>query len=352
MKRLIALFVGFAFLMLSLSGCKSDDYKKAQEFESAGNYESALEIYTELGDYEDSAERREVCQAEIDHSASYEEAISLMDKMEYQSALELFEDLGGYKDSVEKRAECEKAIDIMDSYKSSKAALDKKNAELTSIISECDWLVADHAIALDETTLPSLETATSEAKSKIVNFPDLPENIESASADIADMDSVSYDDVIADVQAKRQAYEKSVKQYQLVLAPSEAYVISCLKSVPNIVDISAVTEDNDPNGNLNKSGGYTAQVYFSSDLVDQSLVFGNSVIEKGTDCGGSIEVYASPEEAQKREEYLASFDGGIFASGSHTVIGSVLIRTSNNLTASQQKETEQNIMSALTFIEE
>lgn len=352
MKRIIVSFVMLTFIMLSLSGCKSDDYKKALEYESAGNYESALEIYTELGDYEDSADRRVACQAEIDNSSSYAEGITLMDKMEYKSALELFEVLGDYKDSVEKCAECEKASEIMDSYKSSKDVLDKKNAELTSIISECDLLVADHAVALDETTLPSLETAISEAKSKIVNFPDLPDNIESASSDITDMDSVSYDDVMADVQAKRQVYEKSVKQYQLVLAPSEAYVISCLKSVPNVVDISAVTEDNDPNGNLNKSGGYTAQVYFSSDLVDQSMVLGNSVIEKGTDCGGSIEVYNSPEEALKREEYLASFDGGIFASGSHTVIGSVLIRTSNNLTASQQKEVEQNIISALTFINE
>ena len=37
-------------------------------------------------------------------------------------------------------------------------------------------------------------------------------------------------------------------------------------------------------------------------------------------------------------DYLAAFDGGIFASGSHTVVGTVLVRTSNELTASQQKK--------------
>lgn len=125
-----------------------------------------------------------------------------------------------------------------------------------------------------------------------------------------------------------------------------------MKKVENIVDISAVTEDNDPNGNLNKAGGYTAQIYFSSDLVNQSEVYGTSLIEKGTDAGGSIEVYANVEDATTRNEYLASFDGGIFASGSHTVVGTVLVRTSDELTASQQQTLEANIIAALTEIVE
>ena len=128
--------------------------------------------------------------------------------------------------------------------------------------------------------------------------------------------------------------------------------IECLKKVENIVDISAVTEDNDPNGNLNKAGGYTAQVYFSSDLVNQSEVYGASLIEKGTDAGGSIEVYANVEDATARNEYLASFDGGIFASGSHTVVGTALVRTSDELPASQQQTLEANIITALTEIVE
>ena len=75
---------------------------------------------------------------------------------------------------------------------------------------------------------------------------------------------------------------------------------------------------------MNKAGGYTAQVYFSSDLVNQSEVYGASLIEKGTDASGSIEVYANVEDATARNEYLASFDGGIFASGSRHCIGAYL----------------------------
>ena len=138
----------------------------------------------------------------------------------------------------------------------------------------------------------------------------------------------------------------------MVNAPSEAYIISCLKNVSNVVDVSAVSEENDPNGNLNKAGGYTAQVYFTSDLINQNSVYGSSIIEKGTDCGGSIEVYATVEDAEKRNAYLGGFDGSLFASGSHTVLGTVIVRTSDELTASQQKEMEANIISALIGFDE
>ncbi len=44
---------------------------------------------------------------------------------------------------------------------------------------------------------------------------------------------------------------------------------------------------------------------------------------------------------RKRRDYLATYDGTIYANGTHTVIGTVLVRTSNKLTATQQKELEQ-----------
>lgn len=140
----------------------------------------------------------------------------------------------------------------------------------------------------------------------------------------------------------------SVAQVKLVTNPSEAFVIERLQGVEGIQDISAVTEENDPNGQLGKDGGYTATVYFTSPMVDQSKVFGNSVIEKGTDGGGAIEVYANPSDANKRKDYLASFDGSVLSSGSHEVVGTVLVRTSNKLTASQQDQLESAIIEALT----
>ena len=121
------------------------------------------------------------------------------------------------------------------------------------------------------------------------------------------------------------------------------------KNVKDIDKIEAVTEEKDPNGNLNKPGGYTTQVYFSSPLVkDEYGLFTGDVIEDGTDCGGSVEVYKTVSEAKKRNDYLSAFDGGILSGGAHTVYGSIIIRTSGELTASQQKALEDAILNALT----
>lgn len=130
--------------------------------------------------------------------------------------------------------------------------------------------------------------------------------------------------------------------------PSEDYVISCLEQIDVIQEIAAVTEDNDPNGNLNKEGYYISQVYFSVSNLDQDEIDGNDLIDKGTDAGGSVEVYSTEEDAQNRDEYLASFDGTWFDSGSHICIGTVVVRTSTELKASEQDELEEKIVYALT----
>ncbi len=133
----------------------------------------------------------------------------------------------------------------------------------------------------------------------------------------------------------------------LTNAPTEEYVVSCLREVPGIIGIEAVTEDNDPNELLNKDGGYISKIYFSYSLVNQNDLYGNTIIEKGTNAGGSIEVYKNMNDATKRNEYLSSFDGTFLASGSHCIVGTIVVRTSNELTASQQKLLENNIVFAL-----
>lgn len=78
-----------------------------------------------------------------------------------------------------------------------------------------------------------------------------------------------------------------------------------------------------------------------------------SPVEAGCDGGAVIEAFKTSKEAKKREEYLAGFDGnGMFDSGSHKVIGTLLIRTSRNLTASEQKKLEKGIIDVITQLEE
>ena len=158
-------------------------------------------------------------------------------------------------------------------------------------------------------------------------------------SDSATTNTSDYSDAIGDVP-------------EAAVSPTETYIIESLKKSELVLEIEAVTESNDPNGKLNADGGYTACVFFSSTLVDQSDFSAKSVVEKGTSCGGCIEVYSSEEDATARNEYLAKFDGGLLDSGSHTVIGTIVIRTSEKLAKEQQTELTRNLISIITSSEQ
>ena len=135
----------------------------------------------------------------------------------------------------------------------------------------------------------------------------------------------------------------------LVDAPTEEYILSCLENTPNIIEVAAVTEGNDPNGDLNAEGGYYSAVFFSVDVIDQNEVNGDGIIDKGTDAGGCIEAYKTEADAQSRDEYLSNYDDGwLFNAGYHTVIGTLVIRTSQKLSESDQVQLESNIINVLT----
>ena len=284
-------------------------------------------------------------------SMDYNDAIKLEEAKDYSSAAIFYEELGEYKDSKEHLEYCNNMMDVIEKYNVARTAAEEKNVELDNAISVAEALILEGEPALDETLIPVLETAVSEAKAAKQSITEMPET-ENEIISVNDaLNGIDYSNVLSNLSEKQATLERSIKQYALVNAPTEVYIVECLKKVPNVIDISAVTEDNDPNGHLNKAGGYTAQIYFSSDLITQDEIDGITVIDKGTDCGGSIEVYSTVKDANSRNDYLASFDGGIFASGSHIVVGTVLVRTSDKLTTSQQKEMESNIIKILTDID-
>lgn len=140
------------------------------------------------------------------------------------------------------------------------------------------------------------------------------------------------------------SYGTEANQDALLVNPSEEYIIEHLK----IDRIAAATEENDPNGNLHKPGGYTSAVFFSSKEVSFFPGSDEEMIEKGTDGGGCIEVYETIPYAEQRDKYLALYDGTVISSGSHKLVGTVIVRTSSRLTATKQKQLEENIVKALT----
>lgn len=56
MKRFIVLLSAM-ILCLTLAGCSGSQYKKATELYEQGNYAEAGEIFSKLGNYEDSADK-------------------------------------------------------------------------------------------------------------------------------------------------------------------------------------------------------------------------------------------------------------------------------------------------------
>lgn len=225
--------------------------------------------------------------------------------------------------------------------------------ELNAIIAEGEALLGEENLSpLDTQTITDLENSISAGKTAIVEIPEMPSSEDEINELVEnELTKISYEEQIDDVQTKIDNLETSIKQFEQLTNPTEEFVISRIQSIEGVTSVAAVTEDNDPNGNLNKAGGYTAQVYFSYELVDQNQVYGTTLIDKGTEAGGSIEVYKTVEEAENRNAYLAAFDGGIFASGSHKVVGTVLIRTSDLLTASQQTELETKLIESLSRLD-
>lgn len=227
--------------------------------------------------------------------------------------------------------------------------VEAKNTELTSAMNDAQKILDKKEAVYDNTTKEAFITALSDAKAAQRKIPDLPKKTADINAETKKLsEPLDYSSVINAISEKQTAYQNIVLQMKQITNPNEDFVIQRLKGIPNISGYQAVTEDHDPNGNLNKQGGYTSTVYFSTPLIDQSSVYGNDIVDKGTECGGAIEVYASEEDAEKRDSYLASFDGaGMLNSGSHKVLGTIVIRTSTKLTATQQNEFTNNITNKL-----
>ena len=208
---------------------------------------------------------------------------------------------------------------------------------------------------LDVATQDALTVTVADAGLALRAIPEMPSStsdIEAAAEALNEpLDYSATSKTLADAS---QAFDKSVRQLGQVTAPSQDFVVSRLGKVPGVSDIEPVTESNDPNRQLNKSGGYTAAVYFHYSGVDGGEEVNAALpsIEIGTDGGGCIEVYRTVEDANKRNDNLASFDGrGVFDTGSHRVLGTVIVRTSHFLTASQQNSLTDEIAAILTELD-
>lgn len=237
-------------------------------------------------------------------------------------------------------------------YKAVVSVIDTKNAELDCAINKLQEMIDANEKVIDSSIIDVAKDICKRAGAAKLVLVEMPSKTEDIIVKTEELSTpLDYSALLTELNDAYMAYDTSIRQYKQLTNPSEDFVIQRLKNVDEIADVRAVTEDNDPNGQLNKPGGYTATIYFESKNVNQVNVYGTDLIDKGTDAGGAIEVYATEEDAIKRNDYLATFDGGIFASGSHRVVGTVLVRTSDALSASKQKALEEKIIEVLAALQ-
>ena len=225
--------------------------------------------------------------------------------------------------------------------------LNENNKAIEKQIADTEKIIKEKAEPLEAKTLEDLKTAVKEAKNSIRKAPKMEsdtQKIEDQAKEIAK--PVDYASVQKNITEKLTAYQNSVKQLTQITNPKASFVEERLKEVDTIQEVQHATEEHDPNGLLNKQGGYTASIYFSDSQVTEP-VYGTDIVDKGTEAGGCIEVYKTKDEAEKRNTYISAFDGGQLNPGSHYVYGTIVIRTSMHLTASQQKALTEKIYNKL-----
>ena len=99
----------------------ANNYEKAEEMLAVGQYEEAVDAFAALGDYKDSAVKmqeaenalNEAIEAKIaaENADSYAQATAMMEAGDYLSALDIFTELGAYKDSATMVEVCHTEVD-------------------------------------------------------------------------------------------------------------------------------------------------------------------------------------------------------------------------------------------------
>jgi len=105
-------------------------------------------------------------------------------------------------------------------------------------------------------------------------------------------------------------------------------------AIPSIKDVLTVTEDNDPNDLIGRPGGYVSAAVIYDENAECD--------EPSSACGGTIEVFATEEDAQKRVDYIQSVQEQMPIVGTEYqyLTGSALLRLSSDLKPSLAAEYE------------
>lgn len=255
--------------------------------------------------------------------------------------------------------ESQEMKDAKKSYSKEVERIEFEEEKMYKTIEDAQNYLARGYTPLDENKINALEEAIKDAKESKKDIPDLPKKIDEINETVQnELNLIEYKTMTENIKTKEQELKDSVKQFKQLSNPTSDFVVDRLKDVTLITGMSSITEQTDPYGDLNKEKSYSGIVFFTSSLVDQNKVYvdqynsyGDIYVDKGTDGGGCIEIFTTVEDAERRNEYLESFDGTILSGGKHVVVGTLVVRTSNLLTATQQSELEIAVIDSLSKLE-
>ena len=98
------------------------------------------------------------------------------------------------------------------------------------------------------------------------------------------------------------------------------------------------------------AGEPVERVYFASALLSEAFAHlsDEELLAAGAECGGSVEIYATADEARQRD---AELEASGAASGSHAAVGTLVVRVSEALPSAQRQEFLTQVIDALTTSE-
>lgn len=97
----IVVVIVVAAVLISGMVKKNNAYNDALALMDAGQYEKAIEVFTDLDGYKDSAEQIKIAESEFADLCLYEDALNHLEAKEYKEAYTIFEAIGDYKDAAD-----------------------------------------------------------------------------------------------------------------------------------------------------------------------------------------------------------------------------------------------------------
>lgn len=221
MKKFLFLTLAFA-LAVSLTACSSSDYKKADGYLAEGKYDAAIEMFEDLGDYKDSADRV--------LEAKYQKADSLLGEQEYEDAYAAFEEVQDYSDAQERMKEVRyaqaEAFVAEEKLEDALAVFQELGdySDAAERVAEVEEMMKIHATAvtLNKTSL-SLSKGKTETLTATMEPADTTDVIESWT---------SSDESIATVDANGTVTAVAVGSAKITVKTSNALTAECEVTVP------------------------------------------------------------------------------------------------------------------------